>query len=340
MKSKKPKKKIQWRKQAIGKIPPKVSAPINELPGMIPTVQNSIAAGSSTSKPQSFREMLMSRRQMAQQQPNPFPNYISQHSIGMDQYNRLKDSNAVKQQELIDYKKLSEEEKARTQQMTAEMKDLKKQAKKDKEEAADANKRADMAEKYKAESDKALKEVQESQLRLKQISTTHDLLELQLKGETAKSQIHELRLREEELKSRIQMNKVGHDNTMAEQEVQMLQARIRAHEDLSNSENYQNAVKRQTVLASQRLEAEERLRLEQELHKKRIATGELQAKIEAQKKFNPEQISREYDSRMSTEIEKAAGLEAQHRQMEDQMYESDQKRKGIEMQRKGITNFS
>jgi len=31
---------------------------------------------------------------------------------------------------------------------------------------------------------------------------------------------------------------------------------------------------------------------------------------------------------MSTEIEKAAGLEAQHRQMEDLMYESDQKRKG------------
>ena len=78
---------------------------------------------------------------------------------------------------------------------------------------------------------------------------------------------------------------------MAEQEVQILQARIQAHEDLSKSDNYSNAVKRQTQLAAQRLEAEERLRLEQELHKKRIATGELQAKIAAQKQFNPEQIS-------------------------------------------------
>ena len=77
MKSKKPKKKIQWRKQAIEKRISKVAAP-----GLIPTGQNSTA-------PQSFREVLMKRRQMAQQQPNPFPNYISQHSIGMDQYNRL-----------------------------------------------------------------------------------------------------------------------------------------------------------------------------------------------------------------------------------------------------------
>ena len=71
MKSKKPKKKIQWRKQAIEKRISKVA------PGMIPSVQNSTA-------PQSFREVLMNRRQMSQQQPNPFPNYISQHSIGMD----------------------------------------------------------------------------------------------------------------------------------------------------------------------------------------------------------------------------------------------------------------
>jgi len=324
MKSRKPKKKIQWRKQALGKNAPKDSAPINILPGMIPTVQQSSAS------PQSFREILMNRRQniAGGMQPSPFPNYISQHSIGMDQYNRIRDSNAVKQQEIIDYKKLSEEEKARAQQMTNEMKELKKESKKNKQEAADEKKRADEAEKYRADSEKALKEVQESQVRLKQMSTAHDLLDLQLKGETTKAQIHELRMREEELKGMIQMNKVGHENRMAEQEVQILQARIKAHEDLNKSENYKNAVQRQTLLASQRLDAEEKLRLEEDIHKRRIANGELQAKIEAQKKFKPEAISKEYQSRIDTEIEKAAGLEAEYRKHEDQMYESDQIRKG------------
>ena len=105
MKSKKHKKKLKWRKKDLEK----TATPLNNLQGLIHSVQ------SSTAIQPSFRDILMSRRRLQpRQQQLLAPNYIPQSSIGMDQYNRIRDQNSQKQQETIDYKKLIEEEKSKS----------------------------------------------------------------------------------------------------------------------------------------------------------------------------------------------------------------------------------
>ena len=116
--------KAPWRKKALEKT---ATPPINNLPGLLPNVQNQ---GKEALAAPSFRDVLMSRRMLQPQQQQVLaPNYIPQGSIGMDQYNRIRDQNTQKQQETIDYKKLIEEEKSKSKAIEVEMTELKKNLK-------------------------------------------------------------------------------------------------------------------------------------------------------------------------------------------------------------------
>ena len=107
--------------------------------------------------------------------------------------------------------------------------------------------------KYKQESEKALREFQDSHIKIAQAKGIHDLLELQNKRETLKGHLHELKLQEEKAKAVIDQNKLGHENNLLQQEIEGKKAKIKVYKEMSTSVNFDKAAQRHTALVQQQL---------------------------------------------------------------------------------------
>ena len=203
------------------------------------------------------------------------------------------------------------------------MKEHKKESKKNKQEAADEKKRADEAEKYKEQSEKAFREIQESHIRLQQAKSVHDILYLQSRKETLKGELHELKFKEEQAKAMIDQNKLGHENILIQQEIENKKAKIKAYNELSQTQNFAKATERHTALVKQQLKNTEKLKMAEDMHKRRMQNIELESKSQAYSEFDYGAHKKEYDEHAKAIVERSVALEAEQRNHDDQIAQFD-----------------
>jgi hypothetical protein len=209
----------------------------------------------SARQPRNMREMMQQRMLMARSTTTP--STIIQQPYQAP-YQNLRERNDQKEKEIADFKRLHEEEKARTKQLDDDKKAAKREISVLEAKYASEQKKAKDMEKLANEKDKINEELKQLTLNSRKQASANEVLQAQQDYQTTHAKLQELKLREIELETINKTNTIYHDNKMKQAEIDKSRARIAALEELHNNEDFRNSLEHHKEYIQKQMELEYR----------------------------------------------------------------------------------